>query len=333
MNARQKSFVYLIALSLLLVCVASARADVQFSGTEDHVVLRAKNATIAEILSGIRSALNLRVGLIGSTERQFTGAYAGTLRRVLSRLLDGEDYVISPAPDGMNIVLLGPKGAGRNTAPPIAPVKHTNGEQPLRLAAAGDDEGNPNYQGWIPDRNPRKAASVKDGPAENNSSATAPAASSAEDEGNPNYQGWLPTGNLPKTAKLKGDPLEGNNSVTAPAASSTEDEGNQNYQGWLPTGSVVKAASTKLAPSVASLRVLRDTRRGREVLAQQSLDDQAAEGVPDHDRRGVQAADDLRIMIDDIVDALPGHLVGMAAGFLDSVGVSRPARRQQAPLP
>src|ERR1700732_5283155 len=121
MNAWQKCFMYPIALSLLLVCVASARADAQLSGTEDHVVLRAKDATMAEILSGIRSALNLRVGLIGSTERQFTGAYTGTLRRVLSRLLDGEDYVISSAPDGINIVLLGPKGAGRNTSPPTAP--------------------------------------------------------------------------------------------------------------------------------------------------------------------------------------------------------------------
>jgi hypothetical protein len=253
MNVWQKSFTCPIALSLLLVCVASARTDVQFSGTEDHVVLRAKNATIAEILSSIRSALNLRVELNGSTERQFTGAYTGTLRRVLSRLLDGEDYVISSAPDGMNIVLLGLKGAGRNSSPPIASsVTHTNGEQPLRLAAASDDEGNPNYQGWMPDRNPHKAASVKDGPAESNNSATAPAASTTEDEGNPNYQGWLPTGNPPKPANLKGGPLEGNNSVTAPAASSTEDEGNQNYQGWLPTGNVAKAASTKLAPSVAN---------------------------------------------------------------------------------
>ena len=207
MNAWQKSFIYLIALSLLLVCVASARADAQLSGTEDHVVLRAKNATMAEILSGIRSALNLRVEFTGSTERQFTGAYTGTLRRVLSRLLDGEDYVISSAPDGMNIVLLGPKGAGRNAAPPIAPAKHANGEQTLRLAAAGDDEGNPNYQGWMPGH---KTASAKDGPAEGNNSA--PATASAEEEGNPNYQGWLPTGNPPKTANVDGGPSEGNDS-------------------------------------------------------------------------------------------------------------------------
>jgi hypothetical protein len=251
MNARQKSFIYLVALSYLLVCVASARADVQFSGTKDHVVLWAKNATIAEILSGIRSALNLRVGLTGSTERQFTGAYTGALQRVLSRLLDGEDYVISSAPNGMNIVLLGPKGAGRNTAPSIAPVMHTNGEQTLRLAAASDDEGNPNYQGWMPGRNPHKAASVKDGPAESNNSASAPAESSTVDEGNSSYQGWLPTGNLPKMANVNAGTFESNNSVTAPAASSTEDEGNQNYQGWLPTGNVAKTESTKLAPSLA----------------------------------------------------------------------------------
>jgi hypothetical protein len=242
MNAWQKCFMYLIALSLLLVCVASARADAQLSGTEDHVVLRAKDATMAEILSGIRSALNLRVGLIGSTERQFTGAYTGTLRRVLSRLLDGEDYVISSAPDGINIVLLSPKGAGRNTSPPIAPVKYANDEQTVRLAAAPDDEGNPNYQGWMPDRNSHKAANIKDSPAEGNNSATVPAISATEDEGNPNYQGWMPDRNSHKAASIKDGSSEGNNSATAPAASST-DEGNQNYQGWLPTGNPLKAVS------------------------------------------------------------------------------------------
>jgi len=69
--------------------------------------------------------------------------------------------------------------------------------------------------------------------------------------------------------------------------------------------------------------------RGREVLAQQSLDDQAAEGVADHDRRGVQAADDLRIVFDHIVDALPGHLVGVTTGLLDGVQGSWPARRRR----
>jgi hypothetical protein len=246
MNAWQKCFMYLIALSLLLVCVASARADAQLSGTEDHVVLRAKDATLAEILSGIRSALNLRVGLNGSTERQFTGAYTGTLRRVLSRLLDGEDYVISSAPDGINIVLVSPKGAGRNTSPPTAPVKNANGEQTLRLAAAPDDEGNPNYQGWMPDRNSHKAASIKDGPVV--SATVVPAGLSTEDEGNPNYQGWLPTENLPKTANTNSSHSESNNSATASARSS-EDEGNPNFQGWLPTGNLLKTATINGVPS------------------------------------------------------------------------------------
>src|SRR5271169_1021423 len=123
MNAGHKSITYLITLALLLVCVAFARADAQLFGTKDRVVLRAKDATIVEIVSGIRLALNLQVGLTGSTERLFTGSYTGTLRRVLSRLLDGEDYVISAAPDGINIAVLGPKGAGRNTSPPTAPEK------------------------------------------------------------------------------------------------------------------------------------------------------------------------------------------------------------------
>jgi hypothetical protein len=243
MNALRKSFVYLIALSLLPLCVAFARADAQLSGTEDHIVLSANDATMAEILSGIRKAFNLRVELTGSTERRFTGAYTGTLRRVLSRLLDGENYVVSPAPDGMNIVLLGPNGARRNAAQPTAAVKQVDGEQILRLAAAPDDEGNPNYQGWMPDGNLHKAASIKAGLAEGNDSATAHSGSPAEDDGNPNYQGWLPSGTPTKTVGLTGGPSEGNSSAAASAATPTQDEGNPNYQGWLPTGNLPKTAS------------------------------------------------------------------------------------------
>ena len=262
MSARQNS---LVALAFLLAGATTARAEVHFSGTVDHVVLQAENATMAEVLSGIRSTFNLQVGLTGSTERQFSGTYSGTLRHVFSRLLDGEDYIISLAPDGINIALLSPQAAGRSTVPQIAQESQLDRVRRLRQAAAAaeeeenrkqnaqrsagikndpgvanqspgsstEDKGNPNFQGRLPSGSPVKTQSLPTG---GNNSVAEPA-SNTEEEGNPNFQGWLPTGSSLKTVGV-------NQSTIEPAAATMEDEGNPNYQGWLPTAPAPKATST-----------------------------------------------------------------------------------------
>ena len=138
MNPPQRRLLCPMALLLLLACgtAVSASAEVYVSGTADKIVLQAKNATIGEVLEAVRSTLKLRAELAGSTARQFTGAYAGSLRRVLSRLLDGESFIISSTPDGVNIVILGPRG----TVPRAVPV---------RPGAIANADNNP-VQGWDP---------------------------------------------------------------------------------------------------------------------------------------------------------------------------------------
>ena len=264
MSARQNS---LVALALLLAGATTARAEVHFSGTVDHVVLQAENATMAEVLSGIRSTFNVQVGLTGSTERQFSGTYSGTLRHVFTRLLDGEDYIISPAANGINIVLVSPQAAGRATAPQIAQESQLDRVRRLRQAAAAaeeeenrkqnaqrsagikndpgvanqspgsstEDKGNPNFQGRLPSGSP-VTVKTQSLPTGGNNSVAEPA-SNTEEEGNPNFQGWLPTGSSLKTVGV-------NQSTIEPAAATMEDEGNPNYQGWLPTAPAPKATST-----------------------------------------------------------------------------------------
>jgi hypothetical protein len=240
MSARQNS---LVALALLLAGATPARAEADFSGTKDHVVLQARDATMAEVLSGIQSAFNLRVQLTGSTERQFSGTYAGTLRQVLSRLLDGEDYIIGPAPDGIRIILPSSTTAGRSTAPQIAQESQLDRVRRLRqAAAAAEDEENRkqnaqrsagiNSDPGVANQSSGSPVKTQSLPSGGNNSVAQPAANT-EDEGNPNFQGWLPTGSSLKTVGV-------NQSTIEPAAATMDDEGNPNYQGWLPT---VKAPS------------------------------------------------------------------------------------------
>ena len=151
MNRRQRCFFYSVVLSLFLTCEVGARAsaEVHISGTADNLVVQAKNANIGEVLEGIRSTLKLRVELAGSTARQFNGSYAGALRRVLSRLLDGESFIISSAPDGMNIVILGPRGTVPRAVPAMDGKRADDSGQPVRLGAIENEDNNP-VQGWDP---------------------------------------------------------------------------------------------------------------------------------------------------------------------------------------
>jgi hypothetical protein len=118
------SYLTMAVLALSLCCGCDA-AEVRVSGTQDHIVIQANDSTILEILAALRSTFDLKVTFMGTTARTFTGAYSGSARQVLLRLLAGEDYLISSDSEGISIVLIG-KSAGDNTArwsslPPTVP--------------------------------------------------------------------------------------------------------------------------------------------------------------------------------------------------------------------
>jgi hypothetical protein len=213
MNRRQRCFFYSVVLSLILTCEigASASAEVHISGTADDVVVQAKNANMGEVLEGIRSALKLRVELAGSTARQFNGSYAGALRHVLSRLLDGESFIISSAPDGMNIVILSPGGIVPRAVPVVDAKRADDAGQPVRLGAIENEDNNP-VQGWDP---PVPAGD-----------ANKPVRLAAEDQENHPLQGWDPPPPTPS-------PAEAQRAVDASKPQADEEEHNP-LQGWDP---------------------------------------------------------------------------------------------------
>ncbi len=108
----------LATAALLAWCVScgGSVAEVRLSGTPDRVVLTTNDATIADILVALRSAFDVEVNLTGGTARKFTGVYSGSVRRVLSRLLTGNDYVLRSNPDGISIRLFGNSAADSSAA-------------------------------------------------------------------------------------------------------------------------------------------------------------------------------------------------------------------------
>jgi hypothetical protein len=132
---RRKLFLPQLATAALLAwCLSGGpgAAEVRLTGTPDRVVLQTNDATMPEILDALRAVFDLDVKLKGATARRFTGLYSGSVRRVLSRLLAGEDYVLRSTSDGMSIVLLG-SSASDSTAARSAPMPEGQGSRLVAL--------------------------------------------------------------------------------------------------------------------------------------------------------------------------------------------------------
>ena len=113
-----------VALSIATLLVTAPLshaigADVRVQGTVDAVRVEARDATGTQILAALagRFALSYR----GSTDgRGFSGTFAGPLREVVKRVLDGYNFVINTKDDGLEVVVLGPASAV--AVPPPRPV-------------------------------------------------------------------------------------------------------------------------------------------------------------------------------------------------------------------
>jgi hypothetical protein len=133
---RQKSFLPQLATAVLLAwCLSGGEsaAEVHVSGTPDRIVLQASEATMPEILAALQSTFDLQVTLKGGTARQLSGAYSGSLRQVLSRLLRGEDYILRSTSDGMSVILFGSSAADSTVTRPALALPATPGSRLVAL--------------------------------------------------------------------------------------------------------------------------------------------------------------------------------------------------------
>lgn len=102
----------LVALSVAPLLLATfhgrcAGAEVHVQGSADRVRVEAHGATVAEVLAAIAEhhAVRYRGTPVGS---EVTATFEGPLRRVVVRVLAGNDYVIKRGGEGLEVILLGP---------------------------------------------------------------------------------------------------------------------------------------------------------------------------------------------------------------------------------
>jgi hypothetical protein len=127
-----------VAVALALLCAAAemTRADVLVDGDEAAVRVVARQASVAEVFAALQSKFRFRYNLAVSPERQVSGTIAGPLHQVVARLLDGYDYVVKRAPDGVEVVRVAPRGTASwaPTARPGVTVWQVPAAQAMRPA-------------------------------------------------------------------------------------------------------------------------------------------------------------------------------------------------------
>jgi len=123
---------YAIMLPLLIAAyAASARAEIRVEGSALNVRVDARDATVAEVLAALTGRFGLPVrGTVG--DRRISADFAGSLRRVIARVLEGYNYVIRTRGDVLEVMVM--DTASPNALPPplYAPPTYPATQAPAR---------------------------------------------------------------------------------------------------------------------------------------------------------------------------------------------------------
>jgi hypothetical protein len=106
-------------LATVVVCVTAGPAAAEVRVTDaggDELVIEAHDATVQQIVEALGQTRAIQFQSSEAASRHVTGTYSGTLRRVLSRILDGYDHVIRSTSSGLQIEVVGTAKSGNGTA-------------------------------------------------------------------------------------------------------------------------------------------------------------------------------------------------------------------------
>jgi hypothetical protein len=112
-----------LALALALTCAAAtvSRAEIRVDGTAQSVRVTASGAAVADVLSAIANNFGMTYRTSVALDGPADQSYAGSLRQVVSRLLDGYVYVIKTEGGTAEIVIFGRRGTAAVPPPPKRP--------------------------------------------------------------------------------------------------------------------------------------------------------------------------------------------------------------------
>jgi hypothetical protein len=88
---------HIVLLIIWIVCFGfaqSAHAEVRIFGEADALKVEARNATVDEVLRALQGSYKFRFQSSRTLSNPVSGTYTGPLPRIVTRLLEGYDYVM-----------------------------------------------------------------------------------------------------------------------------------------------------------------------------------------------------------------------------------------------
>lgn len=105
---------------LTAVHIALARAEIRIEGSALNVRVEARDASVADVLTALARRFGVRVR--GTADnRRVSAKLEGSLRQVITRVLDGHNYVIRAYGDALEVMILTAGSPYAVPAPVIAP--------------------------------------------------------------------------------------------------------------------------------------------------------------------------------------------------------------------
>ena len=105
--------------ALFLFHVPPIHAEARISGSSDALQIEAQDASIDEVLSAFESHFEFHYRTTAALDRRINGAYAGSLRQVVRRLLDGFDYVVRVNSGTVEVIIFGAGSQWRAVPVPV----------------------------------------------------------------------------------------------------------------------------------------------------------------------------------------------------------------------
>lgn len=103
-------------------------------GSAAAVRLEVRQQTIAAVLSALSTVYKISYRSSSTLDEARDGKYGGSLEHVISRLLDGYDYVIKHEDSHLDVLVFAKKGGQAVVAPALAEINRTVERQPERVS-------------------------------------------------------------------------------------------------------------------------------------------------------------------------------------------------------
>jgi hypothetical protein len=107
---RRSRHAFALAAALLCGAAPPARAEVHVEGNPAEVRITTSQDAISDVLAAVAKTFNIQYRSAIPLDAAANASYSGSFGQVISRLLDGYNYVIKREPEGTEIVVFGRRG-------------------------------------------------------------------------------------------------------------------------------------------------------------------------------------------------------------------------------